>query len=491
MNSSMFMIPVLALVLVQTCEGVSVPQLEWRPTADTVRIANGIASVSSKDSRGGVASATIDLTPYADDAVLISVRGEAKDVSLPPKPWNGVKAMLSFTDATTGKAYYPQAMNGRTGSFGPETFRIYCNLRGRDVKTGTLSLGLESVSGKARFDLQTLTVERPGNAEYTPRWKSLRQLKGVMLPHVRPPTEDDFATLKSWGAHLARFQMVRTARSEDDKKDLMAFDRWLDERMDWLDAALELGRKYGILLVVDMHSTPGGGSGATGNHRVFEPGPWAAHYLDAWRRIATRFRGRRGIYAFDLVNEPHNPEPRTEDCWNLQYKAAEIVRGIDPETPISIESEWGDLPKPFEWICPLPFTNIIYQVHMYAPFKFTHQRVGAGHDGKMDYPGTLDDGTKVDKEYLRRELQPVRDFQLRYGTRILVGEFSAAVWANGADKWLADAISIFNEYGWDWTYHAFREAGCWSLEHEGTSWNDIRPSADNPRKRAVLDGMKL
>ena len=327
MNPTMFMIPILALVLVQTCEGASVPQLEWRPTTEAVRIANGIASVSSKDSKGGVASATIDLTPYADDAVMISVRGEAKDVSLPPKPWNGVKAMLNFTDATTGKAYYPQAMNGRMGTFGLETFRIYCNLRGKDVKTGTLSLGLESVSGEARFDLRTLMIERPRNAEYTPRWKRLRQLKGVMLPHVRPPTEDDFATLKSWGAHLARFQMARAARSEDDKKDLMAFDRWLDERMDWLDAALELGRKYGILLIVDMHSTPGGGSGATGNHRVFEPGPWAAHYLDAWRRIATRFRGRKGIYAFDLVNEPHNPEPRTEDCWNLQYKAAEIVRG--------------------------------------------------------------------------------------------------------------------------------------------------------------------
>jgi len=85
----------------------------------------------------------------------------------------------------------------------------------------------------------------------------------------------------------------------------------------------------------------------------------------------------------------------------------------------------------------------------------------------------------------------VRDFQLRYGARILVGEFSSAVWAKGADEWLADAISIFNKYGWDWTYHAFREAGCWSLEHEGTSWNDVRPSADNPRKRAVLNRMKF
>jgi len=180
----------------------------------------------------------------------------------------------------------------------------------------------------------------------------------------------------------------------------------------------------------------------------------------------------------------------TDDCWNLQYRAAELIRAIDPETPISVESEWGDLPKPFEWLCPLPMSNIIYQVHMYAPSEFTHQRVGAGHDGKCSCPGTLKDGKRIEKDDLRRELQPVRDFQLRYGARILVGEFSAAVWAEGADRWLKDVISIFDEYGWDWTYHAFREAECWSLEHEGTSWSDVKPSADNPRKRVVLEGLK-
>ena len=137
-------------------------------------------------------------------------------------------------------------------------------------------------------------------------------------------------------------------------------------------------------------------------------------------------------------------------------------------------------------------TNIIYQVHMYAPSRFTHQRVNAAHgkDAPLPYPGKGENGELWNKDYLRRQLQPVRDFQLRYGARILVGEFSAAVWADGADMWLKDVISIFNEYGWDWTYHAFREARCWSLEYEGTSWDDIHPSADNTRKRVVLDGLR-
>ena len=45
-------------------------------------------------------------------------------------------------------------------------------------------------------------------------------------------------------------------------------------------------------------------------------------------------------------------------------------------------------------------------------------------------------------------------------------------------------IALFRDYGWDWTYHAFREWEGWSVEHEpiafGTSPACFRPSADNP-----------
>ncbi len=75
-----------------------------------------------------------------------------------------------------------------------------------------------------------------------------------------------------------------------------------------------------------------------------------------------------------------------------------------------------------------------------------------------------------------------------HGARIYVGEFSAIAWAPGADAYLRDCISLFEEYGWDWTYHAFREWAGWSVEHEGEDDTSLRPSADNPRKRTLLDG---
>ena len=135
------------------------------------------------------------------------------------------------------------------------------------------------------------------------------------------------------------------------------------------------------------------------------------------------------------------------------------------------------------------------QVHMYKPGAYTHQRVKV-RDGRLKpgekpipYPGKIA-GTDYDKEELRRDLQPVRDFQKKYGARIYVGEFSAAIWAPGAADYLRDCIELFEEYGWDWTYHAFRESPVWDVEKAGTNRGDIRPAADTDRRRVLLEGFR-
>ena len=53
-----------------------------------------------------------------------------------------------------------------------------------------------------------------------------------------------------------------------------------------------------------------------------------------------------------------------------------------------------------------------------------------------------------------------------------------------------DCIDIFEEYGWDWSYHAFREWGGWSVEREGPDAQHLVPAADTPRKRALLEGLR-
>ena len=308
-----------------------------------------------------------------------------------------------------------------------------------------------------------------------------------MLPG-RVPTEDDFKTLSEWGVTLVRYQMVGAPRAKKDGADGLAdFNSWLDVKLDVLEkTVLPLARKYGMKVTVDLHDAPGGRDNVRGM-KILLGGKFTDAFVDAWRRIAKRFRGNEDvIYGYDLVNEPNQSRIAPVDYWTIQRMAAEAIREIDPETTIIIESNGWDVPSTFSYLSPLDLDNVIYQVHLYEPMDFTHQGI---HDRPIG-AAWPDEDKKRDRDFIRRTLAPVRDFERRHGAKIYVGEFSAATWATGAENYLRDCIAVFEEYGWDWTYHAFREYQGWSVEHESTGPSDIRPSSDNPRRRVLLDALR-
>jgi len=120
------------------------------------------------------------------------------------------------------------------------------------------------------------------------------------------------------------------------------------------------------------------------------------------------------------------------------------------------------------------------------PGEYTHQGVNS-NVATNKYP---DADKGWNRDYIVRQLSAVRAFELKHHAKIYIGEFSAAAWAEGADRYIADCFSVFNEYGWDWSYHAFREWTGWSVEHETPRGGRAVASEDNPRKRALLAGMR-
>ena len=80
----------------------------------------------------------------------------------------------------------------------------------------------------------------------------------------------------------------------------------------------------------------------------------------------------------------------------------------------------------------------------------------------------------------------LKKIEKKYGAKIQVGEFSVAIWAPGGADYLNDLISIFEEYKWDWTYHAFREWEGWSLEHEGTPDAIVKAQTPTDRLQTML-----
>ena len=438
----------------------------------------------------------VELAPFAEDGFEASIQVRGENVSIPPERYNGVKFMLHWRNAVTGADEWPGAWLP-TGTFEWRTAFIGCG-KTSDVEGGKaeLLLGLQNSSGTVVFDLSTLRFAKP-----VPHWPITNQnhrcaysapvqrhspLRGVMSPGG-DMKEDDFRTLHEWGATLLRFQMVRDWHAVDGNRDLAEYDRWLEGRLDHFDKViLPLAQKYGIMVVLDLHVPPGGRDAGMESNMFYDE-RFADHFVELWRGIAKRFKGRKGIYGYDLSNEPCQQRPTTVGCdwWSLQRRAAEAIRAEDPDTPILVESNQWDSPGSFRYLSPLTLTNVVYEVHLYAPDDFTHQRVLGTRPWTVAWPNAE---KGWDREYLRKVLQPVRDFQLKHGARIYVGEFSSVCWAPGAGDYLRDCISIFEEHGWDWTYHAFREWAGWSVEHEGEDDASLRPSADNPRKRALLEG---
>ena len=336
---------------------------------------------------------------------------------------------------------------------------------------------------------------------------SAEQLKGMML-NTGLVAEDDIRTLASWGGKLARYQIGMEYHPKPGMPVQEDLDLWfshLHRHLDNLDDVLVWGEKYGVKVMIDVHVTPGGKfkpaemkdlpqEEMKGDNKMFHVAAFRDAYLKAWREIATRYCGRKIVYGYDLVNEPkEQPGSKAKfTYWDVQEDAIKAIRAIDPTTPIVVSANWGDGPISFLTLKPFPHDNIIYQVHMYRPQSYTLQSwdMTKPIDPANRYP---DPAKGFDRNYLVNELKPVRDFERKYGAKIICGEWSCASWAPGCEKYIEDVAAILDEYGWDWTYGCIREAAVWSIEHEcyvdEKGVRRFRKSADNPRRRVILKAL--
>ena len=505
----------------------------------------------------------LDLSGLLDDGLglVLTIRLRAEGVTKPAHEWNGVKFMLRYVDADTGKTHYPGA-SVPVGTYGWRTVTNRVNILTSPVNPvggkATLVLGLQESTGRVEFDLSSLTIATedvgvaPVNQDWIVRYpdettgdvkprsgdlqarsadlapegrlhaaQRCQPLRGCMLPNKRPTTEDDIATLASWGATLVRFQIARNWSAVDDNQDLDEYAAWVDSRLDNLMDVLAWCAARGMKVCVDLHSPPGGKRAGDRAMNMFFEERFANAFVETWRRIAARcaacapalqsaglpaacapavcapaLQSASPLYGYDLVNEPIQRVPAPFSYWELQRRAAEAIREIDPTTAIVVESNLGCVAESYRYLSPLAMDNVIYQVHLYKPYEYTHQGVWDNPREEGGRPLVWPDPARGwTTDHLRRVLAPVRAFQKKHHARIYVGEFSAVSWAPGAENYLRDCIALFAEYGWDWTYHAFREWGAWSVEHEAiepgrAGPSNFRPVPDSPRKRALIEGLK-
>ena len=402
--------------------------------------------------------------------------------------------------------YYLQALVWAAALFGKDVTTCAYAPDGLDAGKADLMrrVAMEAVGEKSANETGNVLPDFSSrNAAYVVSYPSnvasRPQMKGVMLPSRRKHalTDDDFETLREWGVSLLRYQVrLPNDGALPPSEYLGELKREIEYfRTDILPRA----RANGMMVVFDLHDAPGGRMrqrpelakkiGAPMNeHWMYRDRASAETFVAAWKMAAEALKGNEDvIYGYDLLNEPYQKGAREFNYYDLQHSAALAIRERDPATTIVFEANGMCSAPHYKWLSPLPLDNVIYEVHNYWPEGYTHQGVG-GRPYGFAYPNA---SKGWGKEGMRAFCGALESFSRRHGAKVLVGEFSAAGWGEGADEWIRDMAEVMDELGWDWCYHAFREWYVWDVErdcsHDG---KQSVPTLLNGRKRELLNALR-
>lgn len=342
------------------------------------------------------------------------------------------------------------------------------------------------------------------------------QVRGFMVETAENLDRQTLVDAKSWGANVVRLQLNPVNYALKRKKD---FWKTLPQYLDLVQQRIDDAREIGLWVVVDLHEPPlvvdGKVPSSTyqGTHEFWQTPGLKDNFVRMWREIARKFKGKKYkgvIWGYDIFNEPQiNWVSIPKEWLAMVPDIVGAIRDIDKDTwivvqPVVATSEFNTL-KPFD------DRRIIYSIHFYNPFGFTHQgvekvfesstmtREEAMNEIKKEYPGTYYDHY-VDKKALEDNIRPFAEFLDKYRVPGYIGEFSTIAWApvESSKRWFTDVLDIFERHHLSWSYHAFREWAGWSLEHaEDTSafWFKHEPQPkpvdyETQRARIIKEGLK-
>lgn len=191
-------------------------------------------------------------------------------------------------------------------------------------------------------------------------------------------------------------------------------------------------------------------------------------FINLWIAFEKRYADKPAI-AFELLNEVRDVAP---GLWNdLAQKTITALRKLNPHRKIIVGSISWNSPAHLADLQLYDDPNIIYTYHMYAPGEFTHQRgvlqaPQLYYNREMPYPCDIEryrdfqryvfgqencyeNFERMDKEFLRSEMQPAFDFAAAHPDKILwCGEFGTIRHCRLAyrENYMRDIISLLKEH---------------------------------------------
>jgi endoglucanase len=261
-----------------------------------------------------------------------------------------------------------------------------------------------------------------------------------------------------------------------------------------IDAALDQLFSHHLAVIWDLHDN--------GQLGLDKPGHDNSGLITFWSAIAEHYKGSHySDLVFEVVNEPVFIQ-KPDDWYQLQSKAVEAIRSQDPDRTIMVTSTYWSSIDTLQKMPALPEKNLIYTVHCYDPFFFTHQgaewvdntpkdfnsvpfpsspqavkAILSKNDSK--YAATLEEYGKhrYDGAYLRARLMLAKDWGEVHHVPILLGEFGSYPKVSPPEsraRWFEDmraAIASLNLPNSIWGYDEGLGLGR-TVQQDGSLWFD-------------------
>jgi hypothetical protein len=244
-----------------------------------------------------------------------------------------------------------------------------------------------------------------------------------------------------------------------------------------LDELIKMAEAADLFVVLSFRTGPGRGEGditcwkepvsedCPGNIRqreLFKNKKAQAAFVRMWKKVASRYLGKKHVVGYDLLVEPHDVKSRR---WRkIAQRTINSIRSVDQETPIlispisrSFPDDWGGVDSLSGWK-PLAGDKLVYTVHQYQPYEFTHNINESAVWTNQELTKLYDSIDKWKNKYAK----PI--IVNEYGISIIDGDallnkgadFMAAQTERLEKSQLGHAVWIWEvEYDPDYTFQAF------------------------------------
>lgn len=253
--------------------------------------------------------------------------------------------------------------------------------------------------------------------------------------------DEDFATLKKLGFNCVRLPFNY---------------RLLEEAggFAYLKESVERIGRHGLSVILDMHAVPGSQnsdwhSDSAGSALFWEREECRRKFWDLWKHLAEQLKDQKWIAGYDIMNEAV-----TDNAGLLRevyQQAIKIIRGTGDRHTIFLEgNKWG---REVDCLEGIRGENLAISIHFYEPVEFTFN-----WQPDTVYPGEAA-GARWDKQELKKRMKKYADFAQRLGLPVYAGEFGVASRCSHCGeefRWVDDLISVFEEFGFHWTYWTYK-----------------------------------